>query len=135
MSTVELETPRRQRLRWLAVALSFLGLLGVTVAITAMVMPLPAPAAGGTCGQGRGSESAIAAFFDPGSIGAGAEPTGTAAQEDQWLAFVGECQSSTDGRMLQASGILLLSLVVGVIGLLMLRRRRLVPPPGRAGRR
>lgn len=103
-----------------------IGVFGAAFAVTGVIVALPAPAAGGTCGPGRGSEAPIVALFDPHSIGAGPEPavTNTAARED-WLAFVGECQASTDDRAIAASIILLLSVGIAVVGpLLVLRRRR-----------
>jgi hypothetical protein len=102
------------------VVLLGLALLGLAMAVAGMLAPLPTPAAGGTCGPGRGSESAAEAFFNPGSIGAGGVPS-TAAGYYQRLAFIGECQSSTDARMLQTGAVLVLSLVLLVIGLLLLR--------------
>jgi hypothetical protein len=114
-------TGDRSGLRIAGVVLVFLGLLGLVIAVTAAIRPLPAPAAGGTCGPGKGSESAIAAFFNPGSIGAGAQPKSPTEAVLQWMAFVGQCQSSTDARMLQALGILVLALVLAVIGGLMIR--------------
>lgn len=103
-----------------------IGIFGAAFAVTGVLVALPAPAAGGTCGPGKGSEAPIVALFDPHSIGAGPEPavTNTAARED-WLAFVGECQASTDDRAIAASIIFLLSIGIAVVGpLLVLRRRR-----------
>ncbi|MHB1713050.1 MAG: hypothetical protein ACYCV7_16945, partial [Acidimicrobiales bacterium] len=105
---------------------------GMGIAVMAVVTSLPAPAAGGTCGPGRSSETPLAAFFDPGSIGAGPRPsTANAAAYDQWLAFVGECQSSTDARMLDGLALLVLSLGAAGVGLAVSRRRdRDHKPPG-----
>ncbi len=103
------------QLRWLRPACWLLGILGVAAAITIAVGPLPRPAAGGTCGPGAGSESAITAFFDPGSIGAGRQPPSTdLVARENWLAFVGECQSSTDARMLLALFVLALAVAVAL---------------------
>ena len=77
----------------------FLGLFGAAFAITGALVALPRPEVGGTCGPGTSSESSIVAFFDPGSIGAHAEPsTAHATDRADWMAFVGECQASADGR-------------------------------------
>ena len=53
-----------------SVALGALALSGSAVVV---VLPLPQPAVGGTCGPGGGSEPAIAALVHPSSIGAGPE--------------------------------------------------------------
>ncbi len=100
---------------WVRLTSALLGVLGLAVAITAVVVALPPPSVGGTCGPGRGSEAAIAAFFNPASIGAGARPPSTdLLGRLEWSAFVGQCQSSADGRMLLGLGILVLvALVVG----------------------
>lgn len=111
------------RHRWVGFAIALLGIMGMGVAVMAVLTTLPAPAAGGTCGPGRSSETALAAFFSPGSIGAGPRPsTANAAGYDQWLAFVGECQSSTDARMLDGLSLLVLSLGVAGVGLAVSRR-------------
>src|SRR5579884_1754388 len=68
----ELHPPLRHHL--LRVASWVIGILVLASAIVVVAVPLPRPAAGGTCGPGRGSESAIEAFFDPVSIGAGPRP-------------------------------------------------------------
>ena len=101
-----------------------LGLFGAAFAVAGLFATLPAPAVGGTCGPGKSSESAIVAFFDPVSIGAGAEPaaattTTTALARADWMAFVGECQASADGRVLSTFFLLVLSVVVVVVGLWM----------------
>jgi len=107
---------------WVRLTSALLGVLGVAVAITAVVVALPPPAVGGTCGPGRGSEAAIAAFFNPASIGAGARPPATdLVGRLEWSAFVGECQSSTDARMLLGLGILVLAALVVGAGLLLTR--------------
>ena len=115
---------------WVTAACRLLGVLGAAAAITMVAGPLPSPAAGGTCGPGRSSESAFVAFFDPGSIGANAEPpvSNPSARFD-YLAFVGECQSSTDARMLLALAILVLAFVVAfgipsLVGQLLGRRHK-----------
>jgi hypothetical protein len=117
----------------LGIRLAFagIGLFGVVVAITGVLYVLPAPAAGGTCGPGRASEAPILAVVNPGSIGAGKEPPATSAtSHDQWLAFVGECQSSADGRLLAAIGIIVLSVGVALLGpKLILRAQEPKPSP------
>jgi len=81
----------------------------VVAAFVVILLPLPNPAAGGTCGPSlHGSEPAIAAFFDPVSIGAGPIPSGATALY-QWQAFVGQCQASTNARMVDALALLLLA--------------------------
>lgn len=100
-----------QVLRWVCVGLAGLAVAG---AITIVVLPLPNPAAGGTCGPGRGAEPAIAAFFDPLSIGAGVQPPGGTLQNYQWQAFVGECQSATNARMVDALALLVLAAFFGL---------------------
>jgi hypothetical protein len=63
------------------------------------------------------------AFFDPGSIGAGPEPATThATDRADWMAFVGECQASTDTRVLATFAILVLSLGVALTGTAWVRR-------------
>jgi hypothetical protein len=119
---------------WWAVALLFVGLFGATVAVSGLWAPLPAPKAGGTCGPGLGSEAAIAAMVNPGSIGAGAEPPTTrAAARANWRQFVNECQTATNQRALVTIPVLVVSLILGVAGLMLLWRRfarpdRPVPP-------
>jgi len=118
----------------LRLAVVFLGLFGAAFAISGLFVALPAPAAGGTCGPGKLSESSIVAFFDPVSIGAGSEPAATAADATRradWMAFVGECQASADGRVLSTFAILVLSVAVclgGVVLVLRLNRKRAAPP-------
>jgi hypothetical protein len=119
---------------WIRLAFACLGIFGVAFAITGMLVALPKPAAGGTCGPGTGSETAAEALFDPGSIGAGPEPAATNnAAREQWKAFVDECQTTTDDRAIAALVILLLSIGIAVAGptLVAGRRRREAdsPPP------
>jgi len=119
---------------WIRLAFAFLAVFGVAFAITGMLVALPKPAAGGTCGPGTGSEAAVQALFDPGSIGAGPEPPASdSAGRTQWQAFVDECQTTTDDRAIAALVILVLSIGIGIAGptLVAGRRRRTVsePPP------
>jgi hypothetical protein len=115
---------QRSEVSWAALVLIFVGLFGVAVALTALWSELPAPAAGGTCGPGRGSETAIEALVDPGSIGAGTEPPATrAAARAQWNQFVDECQSATNNRALLAIPVLVVSAGIAVVGFVLLRRR------------
>jgi hypothetical protein len=109
-------------------AFLFLGLFGVGLAISGVLIALPAPAAGGTCGPGQASEAPIVALFDPVSIGAGPKPAASAtADRTQWNAFVSECQTSADNRMLVALGILVVSVLVAVVGPILVRRRMRKP--------
>jgi hypothetical protein len=109
---------------WLALAFVFVGLFGTTVAVSGLWAPLPPPRAGGTCGPGLGSEAAIAALVNPNSIGAGAEPPATnAAARAQWSQFVRECQTATDDRALVTIPLLIVSLGLGVAGLVLLWKR------------
>ncbi len=112
-------SPRRR----VGAVLVLLGLMGVAIAVTAVLTALPQPAAGGTCGPSSGSsETPLVAFFDPVTIGAGPKPpTSNTTSYLDWLAFVGECQSATDGRILEALAILILSIGVGGGGLLVSR--------------
>jgi hypothetical protein len=116
--------------RWIGIGLLLLAVVGVAIALTAVLTALPLPAAGGTCGPGRGSESAIGAFFDPGSIGAGREPAGNTVAHLQWYAFVGQCQAATNSRMLIGLAVLVLALLLGVAGFLFLRRSVVGAPAG-----
>lgn len=94
-------------LRLVCTVLAVLALAG---AIVIVVLPLPKPAAGGTCGPGSGSESAIVAFFDPVSIGAGSASSATTTEEAlDRLAFIGECQSASNGRMVDALALVILA--------------------------
>src|SRR6516165_7248316 len=88
-----------------AVAVVLLGAAAVVA-----FYPLPAPAAGGTCGPSTSSEAAAEAFFNPGSIGAGPRPTAASGNRPQWQAFVDQCQSAADGHMAVA-----LALVIGAL--------------------
>jgi hypothetical protein len=115
-----MELTSRRTVGW---ALVLLGLFGAAFAIAGLFAALPAPAVGGTCGPGTSSESAVVAFFDPASIGAGAEPAATTtanvvARAD-WMAFVGECQASADSRVLSTLALLVLSVAVVLVGLWM----------------
>ena len=92
-----------------------LGALLLVAAATVALVPLPAPAAGGTCGPGTGSESAVQAFFDPVSIGAGPLPSAASGDRPQWHAFVDECQSATNTRVTVA-GVILVAALVALIG-------------------
>ena len=71
------------------------------------------------------------AFFDPVSIGAGAEPAATttadATARADWMAFVGQCQASADSRVLSTFALLVLSSVVVLGGLWMAIRANRTP--------
>jgi len=116
---------------WIRLGFAIVGIFGIAVAISAVVVNLPAPGVGGTCGPGTGSEAPIVAFFNPASIGAGIEPpTASALAHSLWLAFVGECQSSTDSRILIGLAVLVLSVAFALLGpylLFKLVRPRRVP--------
>jgi hypothetical protein len=117
---------------WIRLAFAFLGLFGAAFAITGMLVPLPKPAAGGTCGPGAGSEAAIVALFDPVSIGAGPEPPTTDnAGRTQWQAFVDECQTTTRDRAIAALVILVGSIALAIAGptLVAGRKRRTTDSP------
>jgi hypothetical protein len=110
-----------------------IGLFGAAFAISAVVIDLPDPAVGGTCGPGALAETPFVALVNPGSIGAGKEPPASDKQaRDQWLAFVGECQASANGRGLAALGILVVSVLVAWLGpkLFLWRRKGKDRSPG-----
>ena len=113
---------------WVSLTFVFLGLFGAGLAVSGVLVALPAPAAGGTCGPGTASEAPIVALFDPVSIGAGPEPAATdTAGRAQWDAFVSECQTSADDRGLAALAILVVSLFVAVVGPMVWRRSHRSP--------
>ncbi len=86
----------------------------VAAAFAVALAALPIPAAGGTCGPGTGSESALSAFFNPKSIGAGREPSASSGGQPQWRAFVSDCQSATDRRMVVSGSVLVGAILVGL---------------------
>src|SRR5271170_6249192 len=86
----------------------------VAAAFAVALASLPIPAVGGTCGPGTGSESALSAFFNPKSIGAGREPSAASGDRPQWRAFVSECQSATDRRMVVSGSVLVGAILVGL---------------------
>ena len=109
---------------WTRLIFVCLGLFGAAFAITGLLVALPRPAAGGTCGPGQGSEAAIVALVDPITIGAGPVPAATdATGRAQWSAFVHECQTAADERALAAFPILIVSAGVAIFGPLVVRRR------------
>jgi hypothetical protein len=119
------------RQAWVRLIFAFVGLLGAAFAISAMLVVLPPPAARGTCGPGKDSEAPIVALFNPGSIGAGPEPAATNIENrDQWMAFVSECQASADGRVLAGFAILVASIGIGILGPMVVLRRKPKPGPG-----
>jgi len=116
---------RRARGLWVGLICCGLAILGLSAAITTVVGPVAKPAAEGTCGPGKSSEAAVTAFFDPASIGAGKEPSATNLEARlDWLAFVGECQSSADGQMLRGGILLAPAVIFGVVGVFSLADRR-----------
>ncbi len=103
--------------------LVFVGLFGATVAVSGLWAPLPSNPLG-TCGPGLGSEAAIEALVNPGSIGAGAEPPASNhTARAQWNQFVNDCQTATNHRVLVTVPMLVVSVVLAVAGLLLLWRR------------
>ncbi len=110
---------------WIGVALVCVGAFAAAFAVTGALAALPPPAVGGTCGPGQGSEAAIKAIFNPGSIGAGAEPpSADVTAHHAWLVFVNECQGAANHR-----GIIVLVIAVAAIllitaGLVLLVRSR-----------
>ena len=121
--------------RLIGIVLVFLGLFGMAVAVTGMASPLPAPAVGGTCGPGQGSEAAIVAFMDPVTIGAGPEPpVSQARNRAQWSAFVAACQSAADQRAEITLPTLIASIALLAVGTVVLWRRSRRPTgPGSGG--
>jgi len=103
----------------------FLGCFGVAYAAAGMLTALPAPAIGGTCGPSTGSETALEALAQPGSIGAGPEPpTSNATAHRQWSTFVQQCQDLADRRGLASAAIFVISIVVASVGLFWVTRKR-----------
>lgn len=121
----KLSRPTRIRLLFAAI-----GVFGAALAISGLFAALPKPAAGGTCGPSTGSETAIQAIVEPGSIGAGPKPPASeSAARQQWQAFVDECQSAATGRLVSVIVILAISLAVALLGpVLVLRRKPRTPP-------
>lgn len=102
----------------------FIGCFGVAYAAAGMLTALPAPAVGGTCGPSTGSETALEALAEPGSIGAGPEPPASnATAHHQWQTFIQQCQSLADRRGLASLAVFVLSLAVAAIGLIWVLRR------------
>jgi len=125
---------------WIALVLVCLGLFGLAVSVTGLWADLPPPAVGGTCGPGQGSETAIEALVDPGSIGAGPEPAAVnAAARAQWTRFVHDCQSATNDRAATTLPVLIVSAGITVVGIVLLRRKTrrradpAPPPPAELG--
>jgi hypothetical protein len=102
----------------------FIGCFGTAYAAAGMLTALPAPAIGGTCGPSTGSETALEALAEPGSIGAGPQPsTSNTAGYRQWETFVHECQSLADHRGVTSLVVFVGSLVVAGVGLIWVLRR------------
>ena len=107
----------------------FIGCFGTAFAAAGLLTALPAPAVGGTCGPSTGSETALQALAQPGSIGAGPEPpVSNATAHHQWQTFIQQCQSLADRRGLASLAIFVFSVAVAVIGLIWVLRR---PPADR----
>ncbi len=102
----------------------FIGCFGTAYAAAGMLTALPAPAVGGTCGPSTGSETALEALAEPGSIGAGPEPPASnATGHQQWKTFTQQCQSLADRRGLASLAIFVISIAVASIGLILVLRR------------
>ena len=102
----------------------FIGCFGVAYAAAGMLTALPAPAIGGTCGPSTGSETALEALAEPGSIGAGPEPSASnTTGHHQWETFVQQCQALADRRGLASLAVLVVSFAVAVIGLIWVLRK------------
>lgn len=102
----------------------FIGCFGVAYAAAGMLTALPTPAVGGTCGPSTGSENALEALAQPGSIGAGPEPpTSNVTAHHQWKTFIQQCQSIADRRGLASLAVAVISLVVAGVGLVWVVRR------------
>ena len=102
----------------------FIGCFGAAYAAAGMLTALPPPAVGGTCGPSTGSETALEALAQPGSIGAGPEPPASnATAHHQWETFIQQCQSLADRRGLASLAVFVLSLAVAAIGLIWVLRR------------
>lgn len=102
----------------------FLGCFGVAYAAAGMLTALPQPAIGGTCGPSTGSETALEALAEPGSIGAGPQPpVSNVTAHRQWQTFISQCQSLADHRGLASLAVLVISLVVAGTGLFWLLRK------------
>jgi hypothetical protein len=115
---------------WIRVVFALVGLFGVAFAISGVLLVLPPPAVGGTCGPGTASEAPIVALLNPVSIGAGAQPpTKDTADHRAWAEFVSECQSSADNRGLASLAILVVSVAVGIGGPMVVLRRKRRPTP------
>ena len=109
----------------LVVLFVFLGCFGVAYAAAGMLTALPAPAIGGTCGPSTGSETALEALAQPGSIGAGPEPpTSNVTAHHQWETFIQQCQDLADRRSLASAAIFVISIVVAGVGLFWVLRKR-----------
>ena len=102
----------------------FIGCFGTAYAAAGMLTALPPPAIGGTCGPSTGSETALEALAEPGSIGAGPQPPASnTTGHRQWETFVQECQSLADRRGMASLVIFVISLVVAGAGLFWVLRK------------
>ncbi len=109
----------------LALLFIFIGCFGVAYAAAGMLTALPTPAVGGTCGPSTGSETALQALAQPGSIGAGPEPPASnITAHHQWTTFIQQCQAIADRRGLASLAVAVISLGVAAIGLIWVFRRR-----------
>ena len=102
----------------------FIGCFGVAYAAAGMLTALPAPAIGGTCGPSTASETALEALAEPGSIGAGPEPSASnTTAHHQWQTFIDQCQSLADRRGLASLAVFVISVLVAGVGLIWVLRR------------
>lgn len=103
----------------------FIGCFGVAYAAAGMLTALPAPAIGGTCGPSTGSETALEALAQPGSIGAGPQPPASnVTAHHQWSTFIQQCQALADHRGLASLAVFVISLAVAGAGLFWVLRRK-----------
>ena len=110
---------------FLVIVFVFIGCFGIAFAAAGMLTALPPPAVGGTCGPSTGSETALQALAQPGSIGAGPEPpTSNITAHRQWETFIQQCQTIATRRGLASMAIAVISIVVAGVGLVWVLRRR-----------
>jgi len=103
----------------------FLGCFGFAYGASGMLTALPAPAIGGTCGPSTASETALQALAEPSSIGAGPQPPkSNVTAHRQWQTFIQQCQDLADRRGLKSLAIMMISILVGGVGLFWVLRKR-----------
>jgi len=110
---------------FLVILFVFIGCFGIAFAAAGMLTALPPPAVGGTCGPSTGSETALQALAQPGSIGAGPEPpTSNITAHRQWETFIDQCQTMATRRGLASMAVAVISIVVAGVGLVWVLKRR-----------